>query len=67
MLHRCSAVTRKKRPCPINADAQDENGKWFCHVHNPWGTYQLQVLANRPKRRAKKALGRKNLLDRWNG
>ncbi len=50
MLHRCESLTKKKRPCPNNAEAQDENGRWLCHVHHPWGVYQLQLIDRRKQR-----------------
>lgn len=33
----CSCLTRKKAPCPFNADRVFE-GKPVCHVHDPNGT-----------------------------
>ena len=38
----CCALTKKKMPCSINADRERE-GKWYCHVHDPEGTYQGQL------------------------
>lgn len=40
-MTQCSATTRKGAPCPFNAD-RNRNGEWFCHLHDPMGTYQLQ-------------------------
>jgi hypothetical protein len=46
-MRRCTATTRKGKPCPIGADP----GVDTCHVHNPDGTYQQQLragTANKP-------------------
>ena len=41
----CETITRKGKPCPIEADRVRE-GVWYCHVHDPEGLYRLQVKAN---------------------
>ena len=38
----CCAMTKKHQPCTIGAD-RERAGKWYCHVHDPEGTYQKQV------------------------
>jgi hypothetical protein len=45
---RCKALTRKKKPCPIDVESWRESG--LCHVHDPEGNFR--------KKKAKK--GHKN-------
>jgi len=45
-VNRCCEQTKKHRPCPIGADRQC-GGKWYCHVHDPNGTFQHQQLGAR--------------------
>lgn len=42
--HRCSATTkgRKAHPCPIPAD-RCRGESWYCHVHDPEGTFRQQM------------------------
>lgn len=41
VTRQCCALTRKKRPCTINAD-RCRGGKWYCHLHDEQGLYQRQ-------------------------
>lgn len=49
-MAQCAAVTKKKRPCPIEAD-RIRDGQWFCHVHDPHGLFQEQMEVKRKERR----------------
>lgn len=40
----CCCLTAKRRPCPIGAD-RERDGKFYCHVHDPNGTFRLQMNA----------------------
>lgn len=52
---RCSAVTRKKKPCPIEADRYAD-GQPVCHVHDPSGVFQLQAAAKRKDKALHRAI-----------
>jgi hypothetical protein len=39
--NKCSAITKKKKPCPILVEDWREGGK--CHVHDPNGKFRYQV------------------------
>jgi hypothetical protein len=54
---RCSCLTKKHKPCPIHADRMTE-GKWYCHVHDPRGTFQKQVAAMKDERKHRRATGK---------
>lgn len=41
---RCQAITRRKTRCPGEVTSMD--GK-FCHVHDYWGTFQMQQREKR--------------------
>ena len=41
----CSALTKKGKSCPFYAD-RCRAGVWFCHLHDPQGTYQQQWHGN---------------------
>ena len=47
----CAAFTKKGRPCPIDADRLEQDGRWVCHIHHSAGLFQSQVKANRADRR----------------
>ncbi len=49
MNHRCCATTKKGKPCPIQADRLTD-GKPYCHIHDPLGTFQQQVAVGLFKR-----------------
>lgn len=38
----CCQQTRKQRACPIYANRQSADGRWWCHVHDPDGAFQRQ-------------------------
>lgn len=40
----CCAGTRKGKPCPNHADRAHDS-RWYCHVHDPEGTFQKQYQA----------------------
>lgn len=52
----CAAVTKKRRPCSIDAD-RVRDGVWLCHVHDPQGLFRQNVVGKRereaPMRRVK--------------
>lgn len=50
----CTRLTNKGKPCPIEADRLDGEGKWVCHVHDPKGVFQRQLEALREDRLAEK-------------
>lgn len=54
IAQRCPQTTKKGRQCPNMVDADEVVGIVLCHVHNPWGTFQLQQLAKRKERTAKR-------------
>jgi hypothetical protein len=55
-MAKCGAMTKKGKPCPIEADRMDADliGLWWCHVHDPHGLFRQQVTNKRrdkgPKR-----------------
>jgi hypothetical protein len=52
----CCCSTRKGLPCPIDADRERE-GAWYCHIHDPQGTFRQQ----HPKRKPRKYRGSANI------
>lgn len=38
---RCCRITKKKKPCTLDAD-REIDGKWYCHLHDPHGTWAQQ-------------------------
>ena len=59
-MARCSQLTKKGRPCPIEADRVGPHGYPVCHVQDPGGVYQRQNRKELPRHRAEaevRALG----------
>lgn len=48
-MNNCSCITNKNKPCPIPADRKIKNN-WYCHVHDPEGTFQQQQQKNKGKK-----------------
>lgn len=46
---KCSAMTRKRQPCPIEAKVL-YFGVPLCHVHHPNMTYRRQIEAKHKRR-----------------
>jgi hypothetical protein len=44
----CCCKTRQGKPCPITADRK-RKGKWYCHVHDPFGKAQKNIKSNRKR------------------
>lgn len=63
-LTRCEAMTKKHRPCPNMAlsDPEPENGRYLCHLHHPFGPYQLNLPPRAERMTEKKANPQKKLL-----
>jgi hypothetical protein len=40
--HECCALTQSGAPCSLEAD-RTHNGRWYCHVHDPWGQCQYNL------------------------
>jgi len=64
-LHKCIAITKKGKPCPINADRY-RSGNWYCHVHDQLGLFRINVIKNRQaiKNRRKKRKTRQSTVSR---
>lgn len=60
---KCSAITKKGWQCPIPAD-REISGEWFCHVHDPFGTYQRQLMISR-KKKGRRKRERKTKAEEW--
>ena len=54
----CSAWTRKKKRCPIEADRMETDGSPVCHVHHSTSLFQKQVEAKRQDRAARKKVAK---------
>lgn len=50
MLPRCSALTKKGKQCPNLVELEPYDGVHLCHVHHPWGTFQLQLLKQKAEK-----------------
>ena len=48
-MAQCEKLTKRKEPCPIDAD-RVRAGHWYCHVHDPEGTFALQKEARKAER-----------------
>ena len=48
----CCCTTNKGRLCQIEADRM-RDGKPYCHVHDPWGAYQMSKASHLAKRTPK--------------
>lgn len=56
----CSCLTKKKNPCPIEADRCRE-GIWYCHVHDPWGINMKNINMKRKARKSREENRQRNL------
>jgi hypothetical protein len=44
----CQSKTKRHIECLIEADRYIE-GKWYCHVHDPRGIFQLQRIERKTR------------------
>lgn len=51
---KCSAMTKKKKPCPNNVDSWRDGT--LCHIHDPSGTFKQQVKTKREHLKKQKQL-----------
>ncbi len=50
----CQALTKKGHRCINGVESPLYEGKFLCHLHHPWGTFQLQQIGAKRKRREMK-------------
>lgn len=51
---KCCVPTKRGNPCTLGADRQ-RDGRWYCHVHDPLGTFARQHPRGAAKRAARLA------------
>jgi hypothetical protein len=54
-MNKCTAITKKKKPCPIFVEEWRVGG--MCHVHDPNGKFRKQIKSG--ENRASRIMGPK--------